>query len=372
MGGFFFSLLWFASPAWSDAAKTAYFIGLSLLFYTCYTVMNVPGTALGWELTPDYSERTRVMTWFSATVKVSLMVLPWMFALTQSPMWANEAQGLRVIGTLFGVLFALTGIVPALVCKERNFKVASQEGRQKLGTALKLTMSNRTFLLVCGISLMCIFAGQVYMLFGTHLAIYYLFDGLKSEGAKVFGLFGTVASITGLITIALINRVFIHADKKKVMLGAIGSALLGWISAIFLITPDQPWLTLIPLMLNAVGVAGFWLLQGSILADVADADELMTGHRREGSLAAVSSFLCKAAGTLGAVLGGLALALSGFDAELGQQAPQALICMKSVYVGFPLFGYSIAFLLTCRYPLTRERMKEIQAELEQRRGKISV
>ena len=43
--------------------------------------------------------------------------------------------------------------------------------------------------------------------------------------------------------------------------------------------------------------------------------------------------------------------------------------MKGVYVGFPLFGYSMAFLLALRYPLSRKRVIEIQAELEARRGK---
>ena len=84
----------------------------------------------------------------------------------------------------------------------------------------------------------------------------------------------------------------------------------------------------------------------------------------------MSSFFCKAAGTLGALLGGFALGISGFNAELGQQAPEALACMKGIYVGFPLFGYGVAFLLTWFYPLTRERMLEITNELEERRGKV--
>jgi GPH family glycoside/pentoside/hexuronide:cation symporter len=342
---------------------------MSLLFYTCYTIMVIPGDALGWELTNDYAERTRVMSWFSVTVKISLLIMPWMFALTQSEIWASEQQGLRVVGALFGLLFSLTGVIPAIVCKERNFQVASQEGKQKLRKTLMLTLKNRNCLRVYGIALMALFAGQTYMLFGTHLAVYYLFDGLKVEGAKFFGIFGTLAAPVGLVTIAIINRFFIETDKRKVLLGALGTALLGWILAIFLITPDHPWLMLIPISLNAVGVAGFWLMLGSVLADVADEDELISGHRREGSIAAFASFLCKLAGTLGAVLGGILLSRSGFNAEATQQAPEVLRSIKFIYVGFPVLGYLGALILVWRYPLSRVRMLEIRAELEQRREK---
>lgn len=369
LGGLTFALLWLPSAEWSDTLKTVYFIGMSVLFYTSFTVMVIPGDALGWELTSDYAERTRVMSWFSVTVKISLLILPWMFALTQSSFWKSEQQGLRVVGAAFGFLFALTGIVPALVCKERNYKVASQEGRQKLRKTLLLTLKNRTCLRVYGIALMAIFAGQTYMLFGTHLAVYYLFDGVKAAGAKFFGIFGMIAAPVGILVIGTINRFFITIDKRNVLLAALGTALAGWVSAIFLITPANHWLMLIPVSMNAVGVAGFWLLLGSVLADVADEDELKTGYRREGSIGSFSSFLCKAAGTLGALLGGILLSRTGFDADAAQQTDLALRWIKIIYVGFPIFGYAVALLLAWGYPLSRVRMREIQQQLDLQRNK---
>ncbi len=371
LGGVMFMLLWQARPDWSDTAKTAYFIGMSMLFYTGFTMVTVPTDALGWELTPDYSERTRLMTWFSATVKITLLILPWMFALTQLDIWESEAQGLRVIGIIFGVGFIITAMMPALVCRERVRKIASVEGRQGFFESLKMTLKNRTYLLVCGIALSCIFAGQVYMLFGTHLGVYYLFDGSKTEGGSFFGMIGSLGAILGLITVLTISRYFAETDKRRVILFGTGIAFLGWVSAIFLITPAAPWLTLIPVALNAVGVGSFWLLLGSMLADVADADEWANGHRREGALAAFISFLSKAAGTLGALLGGFALSVTGFDSNLPDQPQLTLTTMKWVYVGFPLLGYGIAFLLASHYPLTKARMLEIRRELEARRGTAS-
>jgi GPH family glycoside/pentoside/hexuronide:cation symporter len=368
LGGLTFALLWLPAASWSEVAKTVYFVVLSVLFYTSYTIMSVPAEALGWELTPDYAERTRLMSWFSLGVRVALLILPWMFAWTQSSVWANEQQGLRVVGALFGLVFALTGILPAIFCKERNFEIAKKEGRQKFSETLKLSFSNRTFLLVCAVTLFSIFAGTVYMLFGTHLSVYYLYDGDRAAGGKFFGIFGSAAAIVGVIAIVAINRFFAEVDKKRLLLVSIGVSLAGWLAAIWLITPAFPWLTLIPVCCNSLGVAVFWMLIGSIMADVADEDEFKNGHRREGALAAFLAFLAKAGGTITAVLGGFVLSMTGFDTALDLQNDQTLVGMKILYVGFPLVGYLIAFLFAWRYPLGKERMLEIRTELEARRG----
>lgn len=370
LGGIAFALLWLASPDWSDTAKAAYFITFSIFFYTAFTIMVIPADALGWELTPDYSERTRVMAWFSAIVKITGMIMPWMFALTQSPIWQSESQGLRAVGVLFGLGFALTGILPAIFCKERNFKVASSEGKVKLGKSLWLCLKNRSYRIVCGFTLFSIFGGTVYMLFGTHIAVYYLFEGSRSQGGQFFGILGTIAALVGLAAVLVVNKFFSNCDKRTVMIVSISTAVAGWLSAIVLMTPINPWLTLVPVCLNAIAVSSFWLLLGSVLADVADEDELHNGYRREGSLASFISFLCKLAGTLAGLLGGIALSVTGFDAALDQQPGQTLQAMRFVYVGFPIIGYSLALYFALKYPLKKERMLAIRAELEARRGSV--
>lgn len=369
IGGISFALLWQARPEWSDAAITTYFIVWCLFFFTGFTMTVIPTDALGFELTPDYEERTRLYSWSSAVVKVALLVFPWMFALTQLDVWENEAQGLRAVGILFGGIYLVTAILPAFFCKERHRKIARHEGRTSFVEALKLTFRNRIYLLMCGVILSAIFAGQVYMLFGTHLSVYYLFGGDKSAGGNFFGMFGSLAAVVGLLAIFCINRFFIHVDKKWIVLFASALAFCGWASAIFFITPALPWLTLVPVSLNAIAVSSFWMVIGSLFADITDYDELINGKRREGILASFGSFIAKAAGTIGGVLGGIVLSRTGFDAGLATQPESTVSAMKWIYVAFPMVGYGLAFALALRYPLSKGRMAEIRAELEARRGK---
>lgn len=368
VGGIVFSLLWLPDPSWSQLTLTIYFIVFSIFFYTSYTVMTVPGDALGWELTADYSERTKVMAWFSSIVKVTSLILPWMFAITQSKIWLSESHGLKVVGVLFGILFIVTGVMPALFCRERNLNIAFANDKITLLETLLMCLKNRCYLLVCGFTLCCLFASSVYLLFGTHLSVYFLFDGDRSRGAFFFGLVGSSTSLLGLFVVIFVTKAFSFNDKKTVALYGISLALLGWVLAIVLITPSNPWLTLIPVCLNAIGVSVFWLLIGSILADVADFDELSSGARREGALASFISFLGKLAGTISAVLGGLILSLTGFDSSVSIQSAQTLFSIKFIYIAFPIVGYTLSILLLLKYPLTRERMYAIRSELEARRG----
>ena len=55
-----YPLLWYASPNWTEWSKAIYFIAISIIFFTSYTIFSVPFRALTAEITPDYQERTIV------------------------------------------------------------------------------------------------------------------------------------------------------------------------------------------------------------------------------------------------------------------------------------------------------------------------
>ena len=66
--GLSFALLWLPSRDWSEPVLLAWFIGMSLLFFTFLTIWSIPWNALGLELTPDVKERNGVQaarSWFA-------------------------------------------------------------------------------------------------------------------------------------------------------------------------------------------------------------------------------------------------------------------------------------------------------------------
>ena len=70
--GIVFALLWQLPDNRSENYYFWYFLIGSFLFYLAYTVFVTPWVALGYELTPDYHERTRLMgfriSWVSSPI----------------------------------------------------------------------------------------------------------------------------------------------------------------------------------------------------------------------------------------------------------------------------------------------------------------
>jgi glycoside/pentoside/hexuronide:cation symporter, GPH family len=109
----------------------------------------------------------------------------------------------------------------------------------------------------------------------------------------------------------------------------------------------------------------------SMQADVADYDELTTGKRREGSFSAVFSWTFKASMALAGGLGGIVLALTGFEIGKGaQQASHVLSNLKLFSIWIPITFLCFCFVAVSRYTLNKERMHEIRNALELRRGVI--
>jgi len=91
--------------------------------------------------------------------------------------------------------------------------------------------------------------------------------------------------------------------------------LCGIGGAWFAMDPRWPMAQLITTAIACMGLQGCWLMVSSMVADVCDEDELKTGLRREGMFGAVNGFALKAALAVTALVGGILLQFSGFDAE---------------------------------------------------------
>jgi GPH family glycoside/pentoside/hexuronide:cation symporter len=106
--------------------------------------------------------------------------------------------------------------------------------------------------------------------------------------------------------------------------------------------------------------------------DIVDYDELESHQRREGAYSSLFSWVLKVGMSVSMwILGPLLDRISGFDAKLGgNQTPEALFSMRALFTGIPVAALIVALVLVQLFPLTRERMHQIRAELEARRGTV--
>ena len=105
-------------------------------------------------------------------------------------------------------------------------------------------------------------------------------------------------------------------------------------------------------------------------ADVMDYDELECGRRREGSFSACSSWINKFAMAIGAGFGFFFLEWIGFDSKVAIQTPHTIFMVRFLLASIPIVGLFLAMVALARFPLSQQKMAEIRAQLEARRGKV--
>jgi GPH family glycoside/pentoside/hexuronide:cation symporter len=182
------------------------------------------------------------------------------------------------------------------------------------------------------------------------------------------GLMGMVLGLCGVPTYTYLSR---RIGKKAAMIVVQICAIGVFVATWWLYTPAIEWLQIFASGLIAFTGAGFWILYGSMTADVIDADEIETGQRREGSFAACGSWILKFGMAIGNWASGEILGATGFDAKLGgNQTPHAIFMIRFLLASIPIIGLLISLGLLSRFPLTLGRMNEIRSQLEARRGKV--
>ena len=104
--------MWQLPAGHSEMFYFLIFLAGSILFYFSYTVFATPWVALGYELTPDYHERTRLMATMNFMGQFAWISLPWFYAIMENDrLFANSVQGARVLAIAIGIFVALVGII---------------------------------------------------------------------------------------------------------------------------------------------------------------------------------------------------------------------------------------------------------------------
>jgi GPH family glycoside/pentoside/hexuronide:cation symporter len=113
LGAIVFNILWRFPTGMSEMGYFGWFLGWSLVFYTCYTIYIVPFDALSYEVTSDYNDRTRVMVFKSIFGGVSGITMAWIYKITQWDCFENTLDGMQAVAIWIGVILVAVTAVPA-------------------------------------------------------------------------------------------------------------------------------------------------------------------------------------------------------------------------------------------------------------------
>jgi len=383
-----FALLWQLPAGRSEAYYFWYFLGGSLVFYLAYTVFATPWVALGYELTPDYHERTRLMGVQNFIGQLAYVVAPWFLWIMQNEAWWDDMrQGAAGLAIGIALFTAVVGILPALFLRERFKEVAVAEtDEQKQARAARgaflhnmadffrgfaLTLKFAPFLKLCVATFLVFNGFMLISAFQSYVIIYYVFGGDTALGAKYAGYSGTIGAISTFVVIVFVTWLATKIGKRKAFFVATGVSMLGYALKWVCYDPAVPWLLLLPAPLMAFGLGGLFTLMPSMICDVVDMDELKTHQRREGMYGSIFWWVVKLGMAAALAASGYLLNATGFDVALqGNQTDRAIQLMRLCDAFIPFLTSGIAIWVIATYSITEERAHEVRAQLEARRGTV--
>ncbi len=375
----------------SDMYYFWHFLIGSLIFFLGYTVFATPWVALGYELTPDYNERTRLMGVQNFISNFAFIVAPWFLVIMTNPDWfRNQIDGAKFLALMVCIATIALGILPALLLRERAAPAplaaaAAPEGKSfganvtEFLSGLLKTVKSRPFLLLCLATFLIFNSFIMISSFQIFVFIYHISEGSQVDGAWLAGIVGTVGIVAGFGAIVLVTWLGTRIGKRRAFFVSTAISILGYALKWFCYRPEYPMLALVPAPFLAFGLSGLFTLMGSMIADVVDLDELENmdargrSQRREGMFGSIYWWVVKVGQAVALGLGGYLLVATGFDIDLGaNQAADTLVMMRAFDAFIPLAASGLAIYAIAKFPITEEMARDTREELERRRAGAAV
>ncbi|RED48997.1 MFS transporter [Seonamhaeicola aphaedonensis] len=425
--GILFMILWQMDETNSQTYNFWYFLILSILFIIGNTIYATPLVGLGYEMTSDYNERTRLMAYANTMGQIAWMIVPWFWVIIADPnLFNNQAEGVREMSVYVALVCIVLGILPALFCKgidsssiknrkEINLKTLGKNIIQ-LFKSIKEVAKNKPFVKLCATTFLVFNGFQMVAAFSVYIIVFYMYNGSYEAAGTWPAWFSTItALLTAFIVIPIVSRIANVVGKRKAFIIATVISIIGYLlkwwgfdielnqkfnetalaqslnnglgsffetinpfleslgMSWFNIDTSQgvPWLILMPVPLIAFGMGSLFTLMMSMTADVCDLDELENGMpRKEGTFGAIYWWMVKIGQSIALFLGGLVLQLVGFISDAPVQTAETMHSLRIADIIIPSVTAALAIWVMWNYSLTEEKAREIKEELVARRGEL--
>lgn len=336
--------------------------------YFAFTLIVIPYSAWGAEISGDYQERNRIAGSREIFLLIGLLMsitAPIVGAYLFDHDGNSAGRGaMAVLGWLPVALLPVCGLVMFLSVPEPQPKQIQNIPFRK---GLRIVMRNGPFRILLTTSVLGALAGSinagVAVLFFEHVANF----GAMSS-VLIFLLFA--AGVVGSpFWVTLGNRIGKHKGIAVAGIASLSAFALVPV-VIYAVKPDHPDLVL-PLMLAITLVQGLSMgaapiLGPSILADVVDLDTLKSGEQRTAFIFAFLGMVRKGAEAAGVGIALPILGWIGFNPQIKTNTPEALFTLTAMYCLVPLVLWVISVSIIWRFPITKERQKRLRTALEKR------
>jgi len=387
LGGFItgisFIMMWQLNPEDSSNYHFWYILLLSFVFYIGYTIFATPLIGLGYEMTPDYHERTRLMASSQFIGQIAWMIAPWIWwVIAQPNIFVTQTEGVRTISIITGIVCIVLAIMPSFFCKEINQSNIAEKSKlsfkdlaanlKDLIKGMKQILNNKPFLRVCGATFLVFNGFQIVAQFSLFIIVYYMFNGDYGNAGTWPAWYNTMAAAaTMFLVIPIITKMATKWGKKNAFIISTLISVVGYGLKWWGFDPGNPWLMFIQIPFMSFGIGGLFTLMMSMTADLCDLDELNNGMpRKEGTFGAVYWWMVKIGSALALGLSGLILSWVGWNQNEPTQTMETLTNLRIADIIIPIVTALLAVVFMWKYDITEEKAHEIRKTLEEKRGKL--
>jgi GPH family glycoside/pentoside/hexuronide:cation symporter len=331
-----------------------------LLVDTFHTMTSVPYYAMTPELTRDYGERaslTTVRMIFSVIGYILGAVITTVLVMLFQQIGLSLQQAWSATGAVFGTIAIATILITTFSVKEQP-ELAGEPSKIPPIKAIFTSFKNKPFIILMLAFILSSFSFTVL----TALVPYFITYQLNM-GDQVFIVLAVMMVTIGIF---LVPTKLIADKINKGPTYALGLfiASVAVIASFFLPHEPTPLIYLVAFVAG-MGFSAQWVCPWSMLPDVVEYDEKMTGERREGIYYGLWAFLTKFTGALGVAVCGWALDLFGY-VPLVEQTTRALFGIRLFFSIVPAVVILISLPLLIWYPITRKNHAELVRELAER------
>lgn len=334
-----------------------------VMFVACasaYAFFQVPYVAMPAEMTPDYGERTRLMTW-----RVVVLALAILLSGATAPMVVDavgDAQGYRAMGVYVGLIL-LVGATGAYL---------GTRGAPSLGGTSPVGTLREQLALVTRVAdfrnLLITFVVQALGVAAILAGVAYVADDLLDSSAASTLLFVAFVG-PALLCTPLWERYARRRGKRRGYTVSTVFLVVGAVAMLSARSGDATWVYLAAAVVG-IGYAGAQVFPMAMLPDVAAEHAERTGENRTGVFTGVWT----AGETFGLALGpqvfALVLALGGYvSSRSGTDVVQPRSALDAIAIGFsvvPALIIGASLLWLRRYRLDDRLREPAEAPTDER------
>lgn len=347
-----FTAMWWAPAGLSKQSLGIWLVVTAFLFYTFYSFFAIPYAALTIEASEAGPDRIGVMTARTALANLSQIAISWIYWFCQRDWFPSPVVGMRWVGLGFGLLVTLCGTVVIVTTlrsalhlhagHEEAAPIAKGSYRKILGLGPMRRIMIALMSTLVGFTLV----GHL----GFYLVAFHACKGNLKEAALVVAVKATVTLIAAVLVCPLIGAAAKRFGKDAVFNAMLALGVVSSLSMWFLITPLNPYLSMISDLGISLCLAGFWLLMPAYLGDISDYYERTTGQSCQGTLSALYGIAVKIGASVALLLTGYILVVCGFDSEMPLEAmSRPIFNMRILFAVVPSLGLAAAYFAMSRF-----------------------